>query len=37
MRAAAKILEDFCEGYDGDITFYPDYSGRGCMAAPAPA
>lgn len=30
MFNVAKALENFCNAYEGEVTFYPDYSGR-CM------
>ena len=30
MLGVVKVLEGFCDEYEGDVTFYPDYSGR-CM------
>lgn len=30
MLDVVKVLEGFCDEYEGDVTFYPDYSGR-CM------
>lgn len=36
MIEAAKVLEGFCEMYDGNVTFYPDYSGRGMYGSTCP-
>ena len=36
MLEVAKVLEGFCEVYDGDITFYPNYSGRGMYGSTCP-
>lgn len=36
MRTAANILEGFCDGYDGDVTFCPGYSGRGMHGRTCP-
>ena len=36
MFNVATVLESFCEGYDGNITFYPDYSGRGMYGSTCP-
>ena len=36
MFDAARVLEGFCEGYDGNITFSHDYSGRGMYGSTCP-
>lgn len=36
MFNVATVLEGFCEGYDGNITFSPDYSGRGMYGGTCP-
>lgn len=36
MLEVTTVLEGFCEGYDGSITFCPDYSGRGMYGSSCP-
>lgn len=36
MFNVATVLESFCEGCDGNITFSPDYSGRGMYGGTCP-